>query len=243
MCCLSESEMRVPMKTISIAISLLSGLLAAGQDQQVRVSVQYVELPHVDLTNLLAEGSDGGPLHDKTMVLVGANKAKILETSMLVCVSGQRARMESIREEIYPTETQPPGLPGSFGSSGSSLAEHYVPNLANQRSFTAFDTRNTGAMLEVEADVLADGHFVELRLMPEIASLDRLETMFEYKDKWGDASVRMPIYETWRTNTSLTVRSGKFALVSVITPKRQQAAPFVDSRILLFVRADVLETP
>ncbi len=67
----------------------------------------------------------------------------------------------------------------------------------------------------------------------------RLETMMEYKDQRGDASIRMPVYETWRTKTSLTVRAGQFSLVSVISPKRQAPAPFVDSRVLLFIRPDV----
>jgi hypothetical protein len=206
------------------------------------VSVQYVELSHADVTSLLAEGPAGGLLHGKVMELVRANKARILETCIGVCQSGGKATFESIREEIYPTETQPPQLEFSIGSSVPSLSdeEHYS---LRQRAFSAFETRNTGTMLEVGAEVLADGRFVELRLAPEIVSRNRLETMVEYRDKRGDASVRMPLYETWRTNTSLTVRSGSFALVSAIHPKRPQPAPFVDSRILLFVRADVLETP
>jgi hypothetical protein len=114
---------------------------------------------------------------------------------------------------------------------------------AKQRSYTAFDTRNTGTMLSVAAEHLIGGRFIKLQLVLEIVSRSRLETMAEYRDKWGDASIRMPIYETWRTNTSLKVRSGKFALVSVIHPLRQQTAPFDDSRILLFVRADVMEMP
>jgi hypothetical protein len=231
------------MKTVSIALSLVSGLLmAAGHGRQVRVSIQYVELPHADLTVLLAGSPGNESVHGKAMELVRANKARILETCIGVCQSGGKATFESIREEIYPTETQPPGLPGTFSGpvSRSSQEPHYS---TRQRAFTAFETRNSGTMLDLDAEVMKDGRYVHLRLAPEIGSRNRLETMVEYRDKRGDASVRMPIYETWRTNTSITVRSGKFALVSVIHPKRPQPAPFVDSRILLFVRADVLETP
>jgi hypothetical protein len=66
------------MKTLSIAISLLSGLLiAAGHSQQVRVSVQYVELPHAVMTELLAGGeTDGSTLHDKTFALTKVGKAR-----------------------------------------------------------------------------------------------------------------------------------------------------------------------
>ena len=224
------------MKTVSIAISLLSGLLmAAGHGQQVRVSVQYVELSHKDLTSLLAISPENGPLHGKAMELVRANKAGILETCIGVSQTGTQATFESVREEIYPTETEPPQLPCS------SKPDPNFNSKPNHRSFTAFETHKAGTMLEVGADILDDDRFVKLQLLPEIGSRIRLDTMVEYKDQRGDASVRMPIYETWRTNTSLTLRSGKFALVSVIHPKRPQAAPFVDSRILFFVRADVID--
>jgi len=53
----------------------------------------------------------------------------------------------------------------------------------------------------------------------------------------------MPIYEKWGTGTSLSLQSGKFELVSVITPKPDMPAPAVTQRILLFVRADVLPDP
>jgi hypothetical protein len=96
-------------------------------------------------------------------------------------------------------------------------------------------------MLEMEAFVREGERLIDLRLVPEFVTRLRLETMREYLDERGDSSVRMPIYEAWRTNTQLTLRNGRFSLVSVFSPKRRQAAPFVDSRVLLFVRADVLE--
>lgn len=224
------------MKTIDIALFVLTGLLQAiGLGQQVRVSVQYVELPHGDLTHLLAASPGNAALHAKVMEMVRANQARIVETSIGVCQSGGKASFESIREEIYPTEIAPPRLPCSIGPlpPGEVFGPKY-------RSVTAFDTRNTGTILEIEAEVLQGGRFVSLRLLPEIGSRLRLETMMEYRDERGDATLRMPIYETWRANTSLTLRSGEFSLVSVISPKRPRPVPFLDSRILLFARADVL---
>lgn len=234
------------MKSISIACSILTGLLlATGHGQQVRVSVQYVELPHADLTLLLAESPGNAALHAKAMQMVRGKKAKIVETCIGVCQSGGKATIESVREEIYPTEVEPPELPCSIGMSppvtGFTLPEvNYSPK---HRSYTAFETHNTGTMLEMDVHVSEGNRFVDLRLVPEFGSRLRLETMREYKDERGDTSVRMPIYETWRTKTSLTLRAGQFSLVSVISPKRQVPAPLVDSRVLLFVRADVLPDP
>lgn len=225
------------MKALATAISLLGLIMTVGHAQQARVSVQYIELPHAELTQLLAEINANEPLHNKAMALIQASKARMVESSMVVCRSGEKATAESLREEIYPTETDSPIL--TCGSS-PNLPFLSLPQ-PQQRSITAFETRNTGVTLEVAADVLDDGRFVQLRLTPEIVSRNRLETMMSFRDKWGDASLRMPIYEAWRSQTSLNVRSGTFALAAVIHPKPQQAAPLEDSRILLFVRADVLE--
>lgn len=234
------------MKSVSLACLLLTGLLPSiGKSQQVRVSVQYVELPHADLTSLLADSPGNAALHAEAMEMVRGKKARIVETCIGVCQSGGKATIESFREEIYPTEVTPPELPCSIGNSppvtGLTLPEvNYSPK---HRSYTAFETRNIGTMLEMDAHVSEGERLVDLRLVPEFVNRMRLETMTEYKDERGDASIRMPIYETWRANTQLTLRAGQFSLVSVFSPKRRVPAPFVDSRVLLFARVDVLPEP
>lgn len=233
------------MKAVSIAVVLLTGLFpSTGQGQQVRVSVQYVELPHADLTLLLADSPGNAALHGKAMEMVRANKARIVETCIGVCQSGEKATVESVREEVFPTEVTPPGISYSIGNSPSNSVPPWLSETIyspKHRSYTAFETHNTATMLEMEVNVSEGERFVDLRLVPEFVSRLRLETMREYKDERGDSSVRMPIYETWRANTQLTLRSGQFSLVSVFAPKREQAAPFVEGRVLLFARADLID--
>ena len=100
-------------RTAIIALLLLScGICAANQDppKLIRVSVQYIEVTHSVLTEMLAGKEKGGPgLHAKAIALAKEGKAKILETCMVVCHCGQKATVESLREVIYPTEYQPPG--------------------------------------------------------------------------------------------------------------------------------------
>jgi hypothetical protein len=50
----------------------------------------------------------------------------------------------------------------------------------------------------------------------------------------------MPIYENWRFNTSISVESGKFELVSALSPKQNAPVPAVSRKILVFVRADLM---
>jgi len=224
------------MKTILIAF-LLCGICFGDQDapKHARVSIQYIEVPHAFLMELLGgEETSGSAVHAKTMALSKTGEAKILETSMVVCRSGQRALAEAILEEIYPTEYEPPGFepPNGF---------RWIDPLT--RSYTAFETKNTGMILEIQPTMGQNPKIIELRLLPEFIQRLRLDTWLEHKDEWGDASLRIPVFEKWSANTALTLQAGKFELASVITPTEQPPAPAPSRRILLFVRADVIETP
>lgn len=233
------------MKIILIGF-LLCGVCAAHQDRPklIRVSVQFIEVPHPVLTEWMSGSETSGPgLHAKAMVLTKTGGAKVLETSMVVCRSGIKATVESVREEIYPTEYAPPVLAGSFNSVPGPRILPLSPINPKFRSPTAFDTRNTGVTLEVEPTMGENDQIIDLRFSAEIVSRLRLETWMEHKDAWGNAPIRMPIFEAWRSQTSLTLQSGKFELASVITPKPDAPTPAVTRRILLFVRADTLPDP
>lgn len=214
---------------------LLLGICQADEStpKQVRVSIQYIEMPHPVMTDLLAGEKSGHTIHAKAMALAKSGDTKILQSIMLVARSGQKATVESIREEIYPTEYEPPGFEGPYLPA-------FDPPI---RGISAFETKNTGISLEIESTLGTDGVVVDLRFVPEIVSLLRFETFMAHKDKWGDASMRMPVFEKWSANTSLTLMAGTFELACVIHPKNQPPPPAVSCRILMFVRADVIETP
>ena len=227
----------IPFTASILLMLLLCGVCHADRDtpKQVRVSIQYIEMAHPAMTELLGGGDKGGAaIHAKAIEMAKTGDAKILDTSMVIARSGQKATVESIREEIYPTEYEPPGFepPKDF--------RWFDPA---SRGFVAFETRNTGITLEIEPTLGSDGVIVDLRFLPEFVRLLRHDIWTEHKDEWGDAFLRMPVFEKWAANTSLTLQSGKFELASVINPKDQAPPPAISRRVLLFVRADVIETP
>jgi hypothetical protein len=230
------------MKTLLI-VMISCGICAASQvPRQIRVSLQYVEVRHSDMSALLAGTETGGKaLHAKAMDLCKQGNAKILETCVLVCRSGNKATTQSVREEIYPTE-YPGTLQWTVPPTPEQLAS-VPPANPMLRSIMAFETRNTGVTFEVEPVFGLDDHLIDLRIIPEVVTPVRLDTWMEHTDQWGDASFRMPVYETWRTRTALILQSGKFELASVITPKHEAPAPAVSRRILVFVRADIIPVP
>ncbi len=86
-----------------------------GRPKYVQVQVEFVEMSHQKLTELLfladPPSSDSTPLRKQVVELVKEGEAEILETMMIVARSGETATTEGIREFIYPTEYEPPEIP------------------------------------------------------------------------------------------------------------------------------------
>jgi len=151
--------------------------------------------------------------------------ADIMTAPSIVSRSGERATIEIIREFIYPTEFEPPELPnnintGTFntgdGGGGGGGAFPVTPSTP-----TAFETRNTGVILEVEPILGEDGYTIDLTFRPEIVEF---EGFINYgspiqttaSDALGnpitvtitDNRIEMPVFSTRRVNTSLTIYDG-----------------------------------
>ena len=212
--------------------------------KQVRVTVQFVELPHSAVTELLAAPDRRGRiLHQQVMERVRGGDAEIIETATVMAKSGQRATVESVREFIYPSDYTPLALPPT---PSAAHGEHQVtpPWLPLPRFRTpvppCWDTRNVGTTLEILPYISDCAGMIDLRLRPEIVTLADMTTWVKFRDVWGDASVRMPVFQTFRVNTSQFLIPGWFDLAAVLTPKPAAPGPVPDRRIMVFVRADLI---
>ncbi|MCW1924536.1 hypothetical protein OKA05_18365 [Luteolibacter arcticus] len=211
-------------------------LAASAMAQQVRVTLRVIEVPHPELTKWTAgEKLPGSELHERAVKLALAGGAEIVDTNVLIARSGEKALTESIAEVIYPTEWEPPDL------GGAQLpldAKQEFPPILRPSDFS-FETRHAGTLLEIEPMVSEDGGFIDLRLAFEMVDLESLATWMEFRDEWGDASVKMPIFDTRRLTSAITLVPGTFELFNVFTPK-PAAVPAAATRQLVFVKADVL---
>jgi hypothetical protein len=228
---------------LAVLACACAGTARADDDgpMNVRVSMQLIEVPLPTLTELMSNPEQAGhQLHAKAFALTKSGKAKLVETCSVMCRSGQRAILESVLELIYPTEVRPPTLPTPTRATGQASPPSSNDYMPRPPTPTAFETRNTGVTLEVEPALSADGKIIDLRFAPEIVTPRGLATWCDFRDQWGDASVRMPLFEAWKTSTGITVIDGRFDLVSVITPQPADPVPGQLRRILVFVRADVI---
>ena len=229
------------MKIFAITAALFASTLAAHADQ-VRITVRIFEMPQTTLTALLSDPTTTGKaLHEKSLQLATTRKAKIVDTAVLTCRSGQRATLESVAELIYPTEPDPDSF--RFMPPPAS-----VPPIANLNSVvrffrpsppTAFETRNTGSTLEFEATT---SDTIDLRIQIEHISRNGYSTWLEFVDNWGDADIRFPIFDTMRVNLDISLLDGEVQLINVFTPK-PAAIPDVEIRRLVFISATILRSP
>jgi len=139
--------------------------------------------------------------------------------------SGQKATIEIIREFIYPTEYEPPELPNTVGATGGvggglgGGGAGIFP--VTPATPTAFETRNTGVMLEIEPTIDENNFVIDLRFVPEIVEF---EGFINYgspiqspsSDLFGNPvtvtitenRIEMPVFSVRRVNTSLTIYDG-----------------------------------
>lgn len=142
--------------------------------------------------------------------------------------TGQKAKIEIIREFIYPTEYEPPELPNSVGNTNGNGLGGIGGIGGGGSSFpvtpatpTAFDTRNTGVTLEIEPTIGDNDFVIDLRFVPEIVEF---EGFINYgspiqspsTDALGNPvtsiitenRIEMPVFSSRRVDTQLTIYDG-----------------------------------
>ncbi|MEX2579595.1 MAG: Amuc_1098 family type IV pilus outer membrane protein [Verrucomicrobiales bacterium] len=150
----------------------------------------------------------------------------LLSAPSVMARSGQRAKIEVIREFIYPTEYDPPEIPNQFGSissdpllGGGQSAGTFPVTPATP---TAFETRNTGVTLEVDPVLGADEFTIDLNLAPEVVEFDGfinygspIQTTATNALGFTETVVitpniiNMPIFNTRKVTTQVTIWDGQ----------------------------------
>ncbi len=228
---------RLESLTILASVFLWQGFLSAHDEiKQVNIIVEYIEvegsLYHDWMFSNRLNG-DGTALRKQAQEWVRSDVATIIETVLVPARSGQRAKAESIREKLYPTEPGVPEIPSSVdldGESGSKLLVRNVPS--------AFETRNVGTTVEVDPVLGADDITIDLNLSPEIV---RQNGVLDWppENPLPDFTVSLPRFYAMKTTTQVTLRHSRYAFLGSHRPLRPAVKDRKKPIVLLFVRADV----
>jgi general secretion pathway protein D len=145
----------------------------------------------------------------------------LLSAPSVMARSGQRAKIEVIREFIYPTEYDPPEIPNQVGGGIGGGAVEVFP--VTPATPTAFETRNTGVTLEVDPVLGADELTIDLNLAPEVVEFDgfinygspistsatNLITGAPEPVIITENRIEMPIFNTRKVTTQVTIWDGQ----------------------------------
>jgi hypothetical protein len=208
--------------------------------QVIHVQVEWIELPHETLTDLLLyhplKTAAATELRMELQKLVKAGTAKVLETQMVVARSGERGMAESIAEFIYPTEYNETTM-AKYEKEGGKLVE-VSREVKGRITPTSFETRNIGSTLEIEATLVDSNRNIELRLSPDLTWQTGRTVWQEFKDENGSLiKVEMPEIYSMHTTTVLTLRDGVHGVAAILSPKDQNGRIDLTRKVLIIVKA------
>ncbi len=211
-------------------------------ERQIYALIEYIEIESSLYHDWMFENSlsDGGrKLRQQAQKWIKSGEGTVIETAMVAARSGQRAKVESIHEVIYPTEGDPPEIPNDVLLEGP---EARAPLTAGNA--TAFETRKVGTTFELDPVLGADDWTIDINLAPEIVK-EGGETHWPPDEKNGEPifTITMPTFNTMKVTTQSTVIKGQYSFLGTSRPLK----PAVESRkkpiILQFLRADLVELP
>lgn len=215
-------------------------------EPQVRVQVEFIELSHPDLTELMfgdKVATNDSELRKQLTQLIKDNKASVRETLLCTTRNGDKATTESVEEIIYPTEYDPAQLPKPPSADEKKDAVQ-VPAITTLDALgpcpTAFETRNVGPTLEIEPTLSDDGKWIDLRFVAEIVEYSGNTIWVEWKGKHGNTPIQMPDFYTMRINTSVILAKGQATLIGVLSPKDKNGAIDPSRKLMVFAKADIV---
>ncbi len=139
--------------------------------------------------------------------------------------SGQTAKIEVIREFIYPTEYEPPEIPQNIGGGGNNNNNNGGGIPANipvtPATPTAWETKNTGVTLEIEPTIGENDFVIDIRFLPQIVEFEGFvnfgsPVLAPSVDADGNPltlvvtenRIEMPVFSIRSVTTQLTIYDG-----------------------------------
>ena len=208
----------------AIATNAIDGLLANGIASQGAATIA----PGI----FALAGVFSDPQFQIVMRALSQKKGvDLLTAPSIVSRSGQRAKIEIIREFPYPTDFDPPQIPQTFGGStlqggglngglGQTSAISSFP--VTPTTPTTFAVRNTGVSMEVDPVIGEDGNTIDLTIAPEVVEFEGFINFGSPINTGGtnalgvattvvltENRIEQPVFATRKLNTAVTIWDGQ----------------------------------
>ncbi|MCB1202716.1 MAG: hypothetical protein KDN18_00535 [Verrucomicrobiae bacterium] len=149
----------------------------------------------------------------------------LLSDAHVVTRPGQLAKIEQVREFIYPTEYDPPEIPNDFGRVPDGTGGFFVGPSdpvfpATPATPTAFETRRLGKLIEVEPTVASDNKTISLNVLMDVSDF---VGFINYGTPITNSSllvggqpsivtpneILMPVFDAIKETTNITIWDGQ----------------------------------
>jgi len=202
----------------------------------IRIQVEHIEVDHKDLPRLMeiaGASLDNTKLRDALLDMVKQEKAKMLDTSVVVCKNGEFARAQSGQCFIYPTENELGKVRGRTSHLPRSVSGP-----------TAFKEKGIETQLGVDAVIGKDPKFISIDLHPKLSYLAGEKVSKVSKEKnavLGESSVIVPLLYTTYLQTAVEVMNTKPLLAGVVTRKNSDGVANQARKVLVLVQGTILK--
>lgn len=160
----------------------------------VGVVVQYIDVKRERWQKWLADNHpslDATPLRKEVETWIAAGDANLAESSLVMGKSGQRAKVESVKFQYYPT--------------------NFKDAVGDQAFADAYERRNVGTTTEIDPILTTDGA-VELNLAPERVHYSG-ENPPQTEAGVDRGDIRFPVFECQKSYPSLVIDPQDWGLI------------------------------
>ena len=200
---------------------------------QVKVDAQFVSF---DLTNINQLVVSGKGVSTSTLTTLWASgRGELLAAPTVVIKAGQEAVVKGITEVIYPTAFT------CLGAEQTNAPNPTVTGVANGAVEPGgFQTRETGVILQLVAEVSAEENMINLTFNPQVVEDPVWENYGpagrDASGKERSAQMRQPFFHVYSTSTSVSIANRRRILVGGGMPNRDGKRA-----VYLFVTATMID--
>lgn len=215
----------------------------------VQLQLEVIEMNHEEAAAVLssqAPADDAAGLRDEIQKFLEDGRARLADTVIGVTDFAGVIKMHSVQEYIYPTEHEPPSAPNkvrlSFGEKKGEEWKDALTMLMTPPTPTAFEKRFLGMEFDAAVGLAADNRRMTIDFHVAHSSLTALKSWQEIKNSLGNKyQLNMPLFFTNRLATTVSLADGATALMGVLSPKGEDGEVDLGRKLLLFLKADVLD--
>lgn len=189
----------------------------------IRTELQIVSIQTKDALILVPQLRDRQTFDrgfNVIQLMLAEERAELVDSITTYTQSETRSTSENVVETRYATDFDPSSIPQSFSAAPARRLKNAdrlnllrYSNLHVPEIPTAFETRNVGTTLEIDAKVLGQTQLIETAIAAQYV---RLQKFIEYKtpihrNGTYELSVQ-PVFSTRLSTANLVLRSGQWML-------------------------------